>query len=319
MPIRYALRLVLCAAVVAWAAGCASSSGSKPRRASREPAPDDYLAQLDNAMIERARAGQPPQRVFAVLDFEGMEHLRGKAEINMPEMLTTALVQTGRIQLVERNKIDRVIREQNLALAGFLDESRAAEVGRLVGAEYVIMGAVTAATKTRSDKFAYQLVEVTVAVDVRAVNASTGQILLSESAQGVFSTKEVRSADGTLVSAVLDDASAYAAAARQAIDRVGTRLGDLTPLVGHVLDVQGQTLTLSVGSEQGVRTGDLFVVFRLGDPIVHPVTGARVGWQKQVLYLAAVQRTEQSMATAQLTKALATLPVQAGDMVISRR
>ena len=107
----------------------------------------------DDATINLIREGKSTEKVLAVLEFQGNEVLTEKAQVSMSEMLATALAQTNRFVLVERERLDKVIAEQNLALAGLVDESAAAEVGNLLGAQYVVMGAVTSATKDKIVKF----------------------------------------------------------------------------------------------------------------------------------------------------------------------
>ena len=68
--------------------GCASS---KPVVKSRS---DDFLSKLDPVMIEKIKTGISPYKVFAVIDFDGMENLRGKANLRLADMLTTALTKT---------------------------------------------------------------------------------------------------------------------------------------------------------------------------------------------------------------------------------
>lgn len=86
-----------------------------------------------------------PRRV-AVLDFANtakdpaLEWL-GPA---VAETLTTKLHAVRALSLVERTRLYKVLEEQKLHLADLVDPSHAVKVGKLVGAEQVVLGAYTA-------------------------------------------------------------------------------------------------------------------------------------------------------------------------------
>ena len=216
------------------------------------------------------------------------------------------------------NKIDRVLSEQKIGLSGIVDPSTAADIGRILGVEYVVFGSITSATRKDIDKFGYMLVRIEVGIDVRAVNTTTARILLSESAVGRVDNKEVRTADGTLVSGAIDYDAAYAGAARKAVNEAGEKIANLSPLIGIVVKVSGAQTWIDVGEDQGVAVGDLFVVFRAGDEILHPTTGKRLGWDKEILQEVRVVTTESNMAVTEEVRSESDKPLIRGDLVISR-
>ena len=272
----------------------------------------------DDSIIDRIKAGKSTKKVLAVLDFEGNNKLKGKVDLKMSDMLTTSLFKTARFEIVERNKIDKVFKEQNLGLSGMVDENTAAEVGKLLGAEYVVFGSITSATRKDIDKFGYILVRIEVGIDVRAVNTSSGKLLLSESALGVSKSKLVKTADGVIVSGAVDYNSAYADASRDAIMKVGSKIADLSPLIGFVLTVDPNQILIDVGEEQGVKNGDTFVAFTVGDEILHPATGKHIGWKKEILQELKVVSTEKIMSSTVKIHSQSSKQLNPGDFVISR-
>jgi len=272
----------------------------------------------DDSIIDKIKAGKSTKKILAVLDFEGNEKLKGKVDLKMSDMLTTSLVKTARFEIVERNKIDKVFKEQNFGMSGMVDENTAAEVGKLLGAEYVVFGSITSATRKDIDKFGYILVRIEVGIDVRAVNTTTGKILLSESAIGVSESKLVTTAEGVIVSGAIDYNSAYADASREAITIVGSKIADLSPLIGFVLTVDPNQVLIDVGEEQGVQNGDSFVAFTVGDEILHPATGKHIGWKKEILQELKVVSTEKTMASVVKIRSQSAKQLNPGDLVISR-
>ena len=98
------------------------------------------------------------------------------------------------IMLVEREKLDEVIKELRLGQSGLVDEDTAAEIGRLAGCDYMLMGSITNLARASSG-VAVPLFVVPVAVgtkkekvratlDVRLVKVETGEIVFAETADG---------------------------------------------------------------------------------------------------------------------------------------
>jgi len=59
------------------------------------------------------------------------------------EMLTTALVKTGNYRVLERRELDQILKEQDLGASGIVTPQSAAKVGKVLGVELAVMGAVT--------------------------------------------------------------------------------------------------------------------------------------------------------------------------------
>lgn len=77
----------------------------------------------------------------AVLDFEsiGSEPYLGKA---VAEIMRTELVGTHNFRIVERAQIEKTLEEQKLQMTGLIDNRSAVEVGKLVGADFIVVGSV---------------------------------------------------------------------------------------------------------------------------------------------------------------------------------
>ncbi len=58
----------------------------------------------------------------------------------IPDMLMTSLASDGRMTVVERSQIDRITAEMALGASGVVEPSTAAEIGKVVGADLVIIG-----------------------------------------------------------------------------------------------------------------------------------------------------------------------------------
>ncbi len=78
---------------------------------------------------------------IAVLEFKN----NGSKNLNhfsagIPDMLTTTFANSTKISVVERQQIQKIISEMNLGTTGLVDPGSAAEVGKVTGANLVIIG-----------------------------------------------------------------------------------------------------------------------------------------------------------------------------------
>jgi curli biogenesis system outer membrane secretion channel CsgG len=85
-----------------------------------------------------------PKKIFAVLEFQnatdyGSDQLSRVAS----DMLVTALKQSERFLLVERERLNLVLAEQALGQTGALDPDTRAKVGQVLGAQFLILGTIT--------------------------------------------------------------------------------------------------------------------------------------------------------------------------------
>jgi len=81
------------------------------------------------------------RQTIAVIDFESIgseEHL-GKA---VAEIMRTELIGANRYRVVERAQISKALSEQKLQTSGLIDDRSAVEIGKLVGADLIVIGSV---------------------------------------------------------------------------------------------------------------------------------------------------------------------------------
>lgn len=61
-------------------------------------------------------------------------------ESGIANMLSTTLASSRQIRVVERVQLDKILEEMQLGMTGLIDPSTAARVGKIVGAQYVVIG-----------------------------------------------------------------------------------------------------------------------------------------------------------------------------------
>jgi curli biogenesis system outer membrane secretion channel CsgG len=162
--------------------------------------------------MEQARGERydGPKARIAVADFEDKMSSTGqyRAEYGrgMADMLATALFNTNRYIVLERQKLTYVLAEQDLGASGRVKRETAAPIGELEGAELLVTAAVTgfdpgvaggggtasgvlgtlfgkAAGQTMGN-IAGGLRRAHVALDLRVIDTKTGRVVAANSVQG---------------------------------------------------------------------------------------------------------------------------------------
>jgi len=144
------------------------------------------LAVFLAAGYAEARRNKP---VLAVAEFKNDTAAywwRGGTGRDLASMLTNELAAGKKFKMVERKKLDAVLKEQDLGASGRVKASTAAKIGKLTGAKYLVMGTVTSFEENVSGtgggisfggiSIGGKKKEAYVAVDLRVVNTDTGEV-----------------------------------------------------------------------------------------------------------------------------------------------
>ncbi|GAB4181737.1 MAG: hypothetical protein Kow00108_18500 [Calditrichia bacterium] len=208
----------------------------------------------------------------------------------MSEMLTTALVKSGKYTVIERQELEKIMQEQRLGQSGLVTPQTAAEVGKLLGVELAVMGAVTEFGYSQDKKGlsfkgiggGVKTMKATVAVDVRLVNTSTGEIIAAENVR-----KEKKSRGVSFHNQKINfkdqkdfDESIVGKATRDAIETIVKLIDEQMksiPWSGRVIMEKNGEVYVNAGSETGLEVGDKLEVFRPGEELIDPETGLNLG------------------------------------------
>ena len=232
---------------------------------------------------------------MAVVEFENKTAYGARLGTAAADILVTELGRTDRFLLIERAKMSRILEEQKFGLTGAVDSATAAKVGKLLGAAAIVTGAVsqfgvkTEGTELLIAQSKRQVAEAV--VDVRIIDAETGQILYSESGKG-----EVKTKTGTFLG--LGSRSSYdealeGKALRAAIASLaGNVAAKLSGIVWscRVAEVEGRSFYVDAGRRSGLEIGTALEVFHLGAAIKSPTTGVVIGHKESRLGRAKVVR-----------------------------
>ncbi len=112
----------------------------------------------------------------------------------MQDMLTTALFNTNRFIVLEREQLGEVLKEQDLAASGRIKKGTEAPTGEIYGAELLITAAVTefeggakgvgGGTKVLGVTVGGGVKKAHIAIDIRIIDTKTSQIVAATSVEG---------------------------------------------------------------------------------------------------------------------------------------
>jgi len=102
---------------------------------------------------------------LAVLDLEG-RGISNYEAASLTDRLRSELVNTGRVTIVERGRMEQILTEQNFQLTGCTSDECAVEVGQLLGVTTMVAGSVGKVGSTFS-------------LDIRTIDVATGEITRS--------------------------------------------------------------------------------------------------------------------------------------------
>jgi hypothetical protein len=92
------------------------------------------------------------------------------------DAITHHLFKTGRVDVVEREAMQKIIREQKLTMTGIVDDSSAARIGRLLGADVIILGRGTCLEKRIARESEKNLIDT---FSLKAISVETGSLLIT--------------------------------------------------------------------------------------------------------------------------------------------
>ncbi|HRD72328.1 MAG: CsgG/HfaB family protein [Lysobacteraceae bacterium] len=152
------------------------------------------LATLLSTSVAEARGERVTVAVAEFKNESGAGWWRGGVGWELSGMLSNELVATRAFNVVERSKLESVLSEQDLAASGRVRSGSGARIGQLTGADYLVMGTVTAYeedVQSTGGGLSFRGISVGgksekayLAVDIRVVNATTGEIEFVRTIEG---------------------------------------------------------------------------------------------------------------------------------------
>ncbi|HSE13614.1 MAG TPA: CsgG/HfaB family protein [Rudaea sp.] len=150
------------------------------------------------ALTGAGHAADAARPVLAVLKFQdesGAMPLQGGVGRVLTNIIGTELAARDAFTVVERRKLAAVLEEQDLAQSGRLKPGEGARIGQLTGAQYLVMGTITAYEDNEKTQVSgggmFRKTKVQnvsegayLAVDLRVVDTTTGEVAFARTIEG---------------------------------------------------------------------------------------------------------------------------------------
>jgi len=273
-----------------------------------------------------------PKKRIAVMDFEdkvprtqeriGLLQIlfgtgrgeEGNIGTGMSEMLTTALVQTGRFIVVERQNLQDVLKEQQMGASGLIREQTAAKIGELIGAQVLIRGAVTEFQERTGggmggfDVGPFAMGVKTsfarVAIDIKLVDATTGIVIdaknidreITESGLALAANvRGIKFGGGGFQKTPIG--KAVRECIQEAVNYIVSRTEKI-PWQARIALVKEGKIYINVGAGSGINAGDELVVYRPGEEIIDPETGLSLGAEETKIGIIKIEEVREKLSIA---------------------
>ena len=213
---------------------------------------------------------------IAVLTFESNEGAQNLRE-SVTEKLITQLVNLRRFRVIERSALEKIMEEQKLGMTGFVDDKTAVKVGKLAGADVIILGRIN--------------IEIGFAkVSARGIDTETSELIVAKEA---------------------DSGNTNIETIESLVEQVAIDIYNDLPLVeGIIMEIEDEQIILSIGSDVGVRKGTKCVAYKEGKKYYHPQTGEVLGRNVTPLGELIIVQVQEKMSIAKAIGKIGNIQVE---------
>lgn len=271
-----------------------------------------------------AEAGKEPKKRVAVYGFENrtaksnweqrqIQQQMGNLGYAMAEKLMESLNKTGKFVVLDRLALGDVLAEQNLHGTA---EAKPGEESRLTSAQAVIRGVITNVEVIGDEEgglgfkklnLNFKTNRVSIRLNIRIVDTTTGQVLQSQSVEGVakkrgagLSIQTEKLKTGLEGNRTLPLGKAADMAVEKAVEKIVSGM-ERIPWQGRVARVTGRHVYINAGRQENVEPGLRLRVFQEGARIIDPETNEDLGTRDEEIGIVEVEDVHARFAVAKVT------------------
>ena len=225
---------------------------------------------------------------------------------------------SAKFSVIERDKLALILKEQGLSSAGALDPQSAAKVGKILGIRYILTGGI--------DKFAINttrgrigglgvggnMTQADATINMRLIDTTTAERVISLSADGqikkgggfIRGTSLSRDAEWGIASETIQIAAGAIVEKLVGggyLDKIAAAAGSTGGVDARIIKVDGNRAYINLGTSSGIKVGDKFVIFNVGEELVDPVSGAKLGAEEKQTGSGTVTEVQERFAIMTVT------------------
>lgn len=268
-------------------------------------------------LVAAAQTPTPRKKRVAVFDFDYATVRTNSAALfgsdvdvgkGISDLLVTYLVKDGTYSVIERKAMDKILREQNFSNSDRANPTSAAQLGKILGVDAIIVGSITQfGNDTKNTNVGgggggwrgfgiggvgHKKSKAIVGIDARIVNIDTAEIMGVAQGKGESSRESTSLLGGGgswhgFGGGAVDFGSSdfqntiIGEAVKAAVEQTSTQLianadklqARTINVSGLVAAVDGGQIVLNVGAKDGLKVGDQLSIERVSKEIKDPATG----------------------------------------------
>ena len=256
------------------------------------------------------------KKTIAVSKFENSTDTAGQAAIGtgMADQLADALIQSDKFVVIERQGLEDIIAEQDIAASGRAAVSETSQTGKLIPAQILIKGVVTefeaeaqkggTGISISGISLGSNKATAHVAVILRIVDSTSGEVLDSVRVEGDAKAKGMKigvAQGGVDFGTESFKKTPLGEATQIAIDKAVLEIAkklEAIPFEGRIIKMEGDTVFTNIGARNGATAENTFNVFVKGEDLLDPVTGENLGSEKSKIGVIKITSTEDKFSKA---------------------
>ncbi len=201
------------------------------------------------------------------------------------DVFVTKLLETGKFTLIERQKVDMILNEQDFGASGAVTPQTAAKIGKMLGVDLMLTGSVSQFSVSKTGGsiggIGASVTTGKVVLQSRMINTTTGEILVAAEADNKKTLVGARYKSANFKQ-TFDRGLAHEVmhpAVEKMVAKIVAKTAGMTPAThaGRIVKVEGSKVWVNLGVGSGVKVGDVFELYRKGEELIDPDTGLSLG------------------------------------------
>lgn len=212
---------------------------------------------------------------------------------NIQTAIETAIVQSGKYTLMERSRLDELLKEQGKSTGGLIQGG--GDMGGFSGVDYLIYGRVTNVGLNAENLLLLTQCKASFAIDIRVTDMQTGEIRLTKNVNAEDDVATAGADENPCNGVTFSSLSSLAdSAAREIVEAMSQALFPV-----KIARVTSDEVYLNYG-EGFLNKDELLKVTSMGEGFVDPDTGEVLGAEETLVAIVQVESTRPKYSVASI-------------------
>lgn len=222
------------------------------------------------------------------------------------DMLTTALVKTRKFDLIERDRMAEILKEQGLSMEGIAKGGYQGDSFNLSGVDYIITGSITEYGETEKKMsvagFSSSKRVASMAVDIRILDVQSGSIVIAETVRAEKKGSNSLNVQGFASGGDNSSGGLLGSVMRETSTNVSNLIVSTIYPVKIVAIVKGGAEVMLNYGSGFLKEGNILEIFSQGEAFLDPDTGEKLGNEEELVGKVVVYNTQAKFSKAKVTE-----------------